>query len=208
MRKPPEQHRARPWRVHDLAPDFDLWDVWEFPITAQPERGDSLAKFWRLFVALEREMSETGLVGFLFKIRKVLGRWFGWDEPHASRSIPGCREHTVRDRLEPTIREEVDEPRLGPVDGEGFNFVYRDESESLHELSNSTVHALLHLGWVEVQPGLFAPQIAVYTKARGLLGKMYLKLIEPFRRLIVYPGMMRAVARAWPRREGILAEHA
>jgi hypothetical protein len=61
------------------------------------------------------------------------------------------------------------------------------------------VHGVLHVGWVDEGDGRYRGQLAVYVKARGPLGEAYLKLIEPFRHLIVYPALTRQIGRAWER---------
>jgi Protein of unknown function (DUF2867) len=38
------------------------------------------------------------------------------------------------------------------------------------------------------------------VRPNGLLGAGYLAAIRPFRRLIVYPLMLRDIARKWPER--------
>ena len=67
--------------------------------------------------------------------------------------------------------------------------------------------ALLHLGRQPLSDSPvsdspvdsdWAPQMSVYVKTRGRLGRLYMALIAPFRHYIVYPAMMRAVERAWP----------
>ncbi|MCC2627248.1 MAG: hypothetical protein K0S14_898, partial [Thermomicrobiales bacterium] len=68
------------------------------------------------------------------------------------------------------------------------------------ELSNRTVHDVMHLAWVDQGEGRYQGQIAVYVKPRGLLGKAYMGLIKPFRYWVVYPAMMREIERAWKRR--------
>ena len=81
--------------------------------------------------------------------------------------------------------------------GGGFKPVYRTSDEAAAELSNGTVHGVLHLGWVERGKGHYGAQMGIYVKPRGRLGGPYLKLIEPFRHLIVYPALMRQIERAW-----------
>ena len=73
--------------------------------------------------------------------------------------------------------------------------LYRTEDEYAAELSNRTVHAVLHLAWAD-QGGRYQGQMAVYVKPRGLLGKGYMALIKPFRYLVVYPALMRQIERA------------
>lgn len=39
--------------------------------------------------------------------------------------------------------------------------------------------------------------MAVYAKPNGSLGPAYMTAITPFRHLIVYPAMLRAIERGW-----------
>ena len=72
--------------------------------------------------------------------------------------------------------------------------------EWARELSNGTVHAVMHVGWVPQRDGSYGAQLGVYVKPRGRSGRAYMAAIGPFRRLIVYPALMRAIGRAWERR--------
>jgi uncharacterized protein DUF2867 len=59
------------------------------------------------------------------------------------------------------------------------------------------MHGVVHLGWVPDQTGGYRGQMAVLVKPNGPLGTGYMAAIRPFRHLIVYPAMMRAIGRAW-----------
>lgn len=74
---------------------------------------------------------------------------------------------------------------------EGFEPVYTERDEQLLELSNKTVDALLHLGWAAGR----RPTFAVYVVPRGWFGRAYMAAISPFRHLIVYPALVRSLAR-------------
>ena len=188
-----ERHRF-PWRVHDITADFVCDEVWSYPIRAVDARGEDFAAFLRF---VESQSMPRGVVGMLFKVRHRLGAAFGWDRPGPPLAIPGCTETSLRDRLRP--EERPPEHRLVP-DAMGFTLVYDRPDERLLELSNATVHGALHLSWVDNGDGTHTPRLAVYWKARGAMGQAYMAAIGPFRRWIVYPGLMRAVGRAWARR--------
>jgi Protein of unknown function (DUF2867) len=55
----------------------------------------------------------------------------------------------------------------------------------------------MHVGWVPDGDGAYRGQLAVLVKPNGMLGAGYLAAIRPFRNLIVYPRMMRDLARRW-----------
>jgi len=78
-----------------------------------------------------------------------------------------------------------------------FTPLYLLDDEFAAEIVNRTVHGVMHLGWVPHGTGGYRGQMAVYVKPNGLLGSVYMAAIRPFRHLIVYPPMMRAIGRDW-----------
>jgi len=191
-----EEHVTRDWRVHDLVRDFELLDVWEYPVRARPPH--DLAYFADFTRRAERDLiTGAGPVARLFRLRAVMGRVLGWDDDREPLPIPGCAETTLRARLEPGEAAESGTESLSPVEGMGFEMVYQFDNELLHEISNATVHAAMHISWVDKRDGTHAPRMAVYVKTRGWLGRAYMALISPFRRYLVYPGLMRMMKSSW-----------
>lgn len=78
-----------------------------------------------------------------------------------------------------------------------FTPLYSDEREWASEITNKTVHGVLHLGWVADKDGGYRGQLAVLVKPNGLLGQAYMAAIKPFRYAIVYPTMLRELERKW-----------
>ena len=56
------------------------------------------------------------------------------------------------------------------------------------------MHGVMHLGWVPADDGTFRAQMAVLVKPNGIKGKAYMSAIRPFRRLLVYPALMKTAA--------------
>jgi hypothetical protein len=73
----------------------------------------------------------------------------------------------------------------------GFEPVYREPDEQLLRIDNRTVTAYLHLSLADRYP-----RLAVYVRPKGRLGAAYMRLIDPFRRHVVYPGLVAAGRRA------------
>jgi hypothetical protein len=71
----------------------------------------------------------------------------------------------------------------------GFVPLYLEPEERLYRIENATVTALLHVSLVDRRP-----RLAVYVRPHGLGGRVYLRLIEPFRRYAVYPSLLRRVS--------------
>ncbi len=208
-----DRHRARPWRVHTLAPDFELLDLWRIPLDADAAAGERFVDFLRVFVAAGRgnrplyplrvrsvadavHVVRLGGAAALFELRRVLGRLFALDDGRESLRIPGRAETRVRARLDEHDRAR-DLGVLPPTVGTAFEPVYAFEDEALLEIANRTIHALLHLSWIEGRAGRSDVALAVYVKSRGVGSRAYLALIKPFRHAVVYPAWIAHLRRTW-----------
>jgi hypothetical protein len=189
MRVPNAVHQSRPWRIRAIAPDFTLEDVWELPVYGGP--GD-FPRLLDVMTSAGPSRDAPALVRLMFAVRWQLGRWFGWDAA-AERPIPGRSETSLTERLPPDLRGTVAGMRFGPL----FTPVYRTDNEFAAEISNQTVHAVMHLSWVDRGEDRYQGQLAVYVKPRGRLGRPYMMLIAPFRHWAVYPAWLRQIERAW-----------
>ena len=183
--------------IAGIAPDFTLLDVWALPVHG---RAEDFATF--LEVMADLDFSESGPVisRALFAIRYRLGSWLGWDGTSEPLPIPGCAETTLSARLPERLRGSAASISLGGRMQDaagGFVPLYRTVNEWAAEISNGTVHGVLHVGWVAHGNGRYRAQMGVYVKPRGRLGAIYLKAIEPFRHHLVYPALTRHVGRAW-----------
>lgn len=187
MKLPESAHTEQPWRIHEIAPDFRIEDVWSF---RTPGAGPD--DFPAMIEAL-REISGQASwpTRFLFAIRWKLGAIFGWDSPQEGFN---GRVRSLRERLPPEMR---DVPLRAEFDLIPFKNVYELENEFVQELANKTVHDLTHLGWVRTESGEYELRMAALVKPNGLFGRLYMAAIAPFRYLIVYPSLTRRWERAW-----------
>jgi hypothetical protein len=209
-----DAHRARPWRVHTLAPDFEVLDLWEVPLAADPARGETFEHFlrffadkgtagrWPIYPLRPTSLADVahgarlaGMAG-LMAFRRFLGKIFALDDRGTPSPIPGCRETHVRARLSDADRAR-DTGALPDEVGGAFQPVYAFADEALLEISNRTIHALLHLSWVAQPSGRHSVVLAVYVKSRGWGSRAYLGLIAPFRHLVVYPAWITHLTRTW-----------
>lgn len=200
MKLPNSAHEAHPWVISRIAPDFKLLDAWALPIEG---RRDEVMSFLESFTSVDPAKAGSTLSNALFRIRLLIGKWFGWDDTDQKRPIPGCTETTLVARLPEDLRGSAEEPAISGAMARiagGFVPLYRTDDEWAAEISNDTVHGVLHVGLVEQDDSRCRAQMGVYVKARGWRGELYMKLIEPFRYLIVYPALMRRLERAWDAR--------
>lgn len=198
LRLPASAHTSQPWRIHDLAGDFRLEDVWALPT---PGGKDDFGLLMRLLTSRDGPLrtSSSRTVRVLWAARKALGRVFGWDGARAGRDSAGedTRGEMLRDRLPADLagaRGDHD-LRMAP-----FTTLYLLHDEWAAELINRTMHGVIHVGWVRDGSGGYRGQLAVLVKPNGLLGAAYMVAIKPFRHLIVYPLALRQTERAWRRR--------
>ena len=184
MRLPDSAHTSRPWRIHELTPDFRIEDVWQLPGRGS---SDDLPRIVRRFA--DSDPSEGSCATrLLFAIRWRLGELLRWDDPDAGL---GSRVPTLRDRLPPDLRKAP-----GPdFEALPFRSLYMTQDEFAAEVANRTMHGVMHIGLVPDTTGGFRARMAVLVKPNGLLGEAYMLAIRPFRHLIVYPGMMRRIER-------------
>jgi hypothetical protein len=190
LRLPNSEHLSRHWRIEEIAPEFRLEDVWALPATGGA--GD-FARLLELMGSLDPANGGSLATRVLFSIRFRLGGWLGWDDRGAQLPIPGDGETTLRARLPEDLRGTAD-PGRGPS---RFTPLYRTDEEWAAEISNRTVHAIMHLVWIDRGGGRYQGQMGVYVKPRGGRGSAYMAAIAPFRHHIVYPALMRQIERAW-----------
>ena len=198
MRLPNSAHETHPWVIAQIAPDFKLLDAWALPV----EGGlDDFDLFLEDMSSFDPADADSAIVRMLFWVRFRLGACLGWDDATAERPIPGCVESTLRARLPEGLRGSAKRLSIGDTMQDAtFVPLYRTDDEWAAEISNSTVHGVLQLAWVEEREGRYRGQMAVYVKPRGIPGEIYMKLIEPFRHFIVYPALLRQIGRAWEMR--------
>jgi len=214
MRLPNAVHEAGSWRIKEIVPDFTLEDVWALPVDGG---ADDFQKLLELATSLDPANASSLPARALWRIRDRLGAWFDLgritgggagpraandtepDDGTAALPIPGTDETSLAERLPDDLRNSPWDHDFGELP---FQPLYRIDHEAAAEISNKTVHGVMHLGWADQGAGRFQGQMAVYVKPRGAFGKAYMAFIKPFRLLIVYPALTRQVERQWKERQG------
>ena len=141
----------------------------------------------------------------LWRVRDRLGAWFDLgrisepDDGSSALPIPGAEQRSLAERLPDDLRNSPWDHDFGSLP---FQPLFRTDTEAAAEISNKTVHGVMHLGWVGSAvehggDGRFQGQMAVYVKPRGRFGTAYMAFIKPFRYAIVYPALIRQVERRW-----------
>jgi len=183
---PREEFERLPLRVHRFLADVALLDVWAVDLP-RIRGGIKLADF------LQRSGSLMGqpppAVQALLSIRFFVGGLFGWDQ-----ATPGSIAESFAGRLTKEDRASSLTP-VGTPDGPA-SVVYRFDNEQLSELINRTAHAGALSALVEDATG-YRFYLGVYVREVSRFTPLYLAAIDPFRKLIVYPALLRSVSARW-----------
>ena len=191
MRIDPDEFRARPLRVHALLHDVPLEDVWVIRLPGGGA-GRTIQDVRAAFIAGVAEAPP--IVKSLFSARGRIGALLGWDQQR-----PAWDNDSYAHRLSTADRaRSMAAP--GTPDGR-LSLLYRFENEQLSERRNATVHAFSSLSMRQTPDGYLA-YLAIYVRPVHRFTRLYMTAIAPFRRLVVYPAIIRKVQRAWVERYG------
>jgi hypothetical protein len=185
-RIPAHEFERLPLRVHDFLAGVPLHDVWAVDLP-RIRPGITLHEFQRAIGA--RRWTLSPVARALLNIRLFVGRLLGWDrEPASTKWEPFATRLTPADHSKSFAA-------AGTREGL-FCVVYRFENEQLLEVINRTVHAAALSALVETADA-YRFYVGVYVRSVSRFTPIYMALIDPFRRLIVYPSLLRSVRLSW-----------
>ncbi|MEN8144804.1 MAG: DUF2867 domain-containing protein [Gemmatimonadota bacterium] len=183
-----DEYRHLPLRAHTLLVEVPLHDVWRLELP----NGGADRSIEDIRAILQRLPASTGLgpaVRALFWLRKSIGVAFRWDtERFEEYSSPYLNRLTAEDRGESLAAP-------GTIDGP-FRVLYVRDNEALSEIRNATVHAFSALALRRTDAG-HRLYWAIYVQPVGLISHLYMAAIDPFRRLLVYPAILRHIYESW-----------
>ncbi len=188
MKASGENFALRDLLVHELLGDVPLHDVWTADLP-----GGAAGATLRDVPGFLPEPGGPGLgwaTEQLFRLRAWLGRMFGWD-----RDRIGLDPKSYVHRLRVADRERSLTPP-GSAGPGPFRVVFELEGEALLEVRNATVHAFLSTSLEPTGEG-YRVWLAIYVKPVSRWTRWYMALIEPFRRLVIYPALIRRMEREW-----------
>lgn len=186
-RLPPEAFRALPLEVHAILTDVPLHDVTAVDLPGGGP-GRTVADL-RALIPMQGMFGASRITRALFALRFWLGRVLGWDTPAHDRAAA-----SYLPRVSEALRARSTRAP-GTMEG-GFRVLYQLPDESLSEIRNATVHAFLCVALRPEGAG-YRLYWGVYVKATSRLTPLYMALIEPFRRFLVYPAILGGLRRAW-----------
>lgn len=184
----PQEYLAQPLRVHSFLAGVPLHDVWVVDLPALRE-GITLQEFRRRKRKANTLKKVSPPARALFRLRSFLGRIFGWDDhPEDGGQELFAERLSAKDRAQSIVP-------AGTPD-EFFRVVYSFENETLLETRNRTVHAALLSAVRRTQLG-YRFYFAIYVRKVSWITPVYMAMIDPFRRWVVYPEILNQIARSW-----------
>jgi hypothetical protein len=190
----PTEFYALPLRVHAFLADVPLHDVWAVELPRRRE-GVTLSDFLRRTNRDGSDAAEAEMNRFppaarvLFRLRFFLGRIFRLEaEPKNALEASFGSRLTAEDRARSLVVQ-------GTPEGL-FRVVYRFENEQLLEIQNRTVHAAALSALAEAADS-YRFYFAVYVRQRTWITPFYMGLIDPFRRWIIYPALLKKIRVTW-----------
>jgi hypothetical protein len=188
-----QEFLAQRFRVHAFLADVPLHDVWAVDLPGF-RKGITLYEFRARTSkddALRRVSWPTRV---LFGLRFLIGRVLGLEsKPRGSRRVYFADWLNGEDRAASLVL-------AGTPDGL-FRVVYCFENEILLEVVNRTAHGALMSALQQTGIG-YRLYFAVYVRKVSWITPMYMTLIDPFRRWIVYPAIVREIQRSWAEQFG------
>jgi hypothetical protein len=185
----PTEFYALPLRVHTFLADVPLHDVWAVDLPMH-RHGVALSEFLRR--TSQGEINRLPPVArALIRLRLFLGHIFRLEaEPKDALAASFGSRLTPEDRARSFVLS-------GTPEGL-FRVVYRFENEQLLETQNRTVHAAAVSALAE-QADAYRFYFAVYVRQRTWITPFYMGLIDPFRKWIIYPAMLKTIRATWLR---------
>ena len=183
MRAPRAEYLSLRLRAHELLHDVPLYDV---SVVDLP--GGGAGRSVADIRALDAATAPSHITNALYGVRHVLGRVFGWDRVLMRPEESLLSRMSERDRRDSEITP-------GTPDGQ-FLLLYQFPNEALSETRNATVHGYVCTALERTATG-YRLYWGVYVLPVSWLTQPYLIAIEPFRRFLLYPAMLRRIGRAW-----------
>jgi hypothetical protein len=192
----PTEFYALPLRVHTFLADVPLHDVWAVDLPTHRD-GVTLCEFLHRASqdgcdAADAEINRLPPVArALIGLRLFLGHIFRLEtEPKDALAASFGSRLTAEDRARSFIVSGTQEGL--------FRVVYRFENEQLLEIQNRTVHAAA-LSALAERADSYRFYFAVYVRQNTWITPGYMGLIDPFRKWIIYPALLKKIRATWDR---------
>ena len=185
----PAEFRSLDLRVHAILPEVPLHDAW---VVHLPGGGEKRTLADVRDIALRRAPADVStIVAGLVGLRVALGEVLNLDHEEAGAGAPAYDQ-----LLAVTGRPPLPAPPAQSARST-FRPVYAIENEALLELSNRTGRAYVSAALRPAEQGGYFLYWGIYVDETSWVTPLYMAVIDPFRRHLVYPAALSNIERAW-----------
>jgi hypothetical protein len=185
---PKSEFRALDLQVNSVLTDVPLHDAW---VVRLPGGGPGRTLRDVREIALGHAPADVStLVAGLIGIRMAIGEALNLDSrPY---SLPGSSYSHLLGATGSMLP-----PGMGGAQPGVFRPVYMLENEALLEMTNRTARAYIAAALRPADEGGYRLYWGIYVKQTSWLTPLYMALIDPFRRHIIYPAALSDIERTW-----------
>jgi uncharacterized protein DUF2867 len=184
-----EEFRQRPLRVHSFLADVPLRTLERVELCGG--RPGMTLKEINAVIGFggDVEMEVGPVTNALFRLRTLIGRMLGWDEANELvESVSYVSRLSADDR---------DHSLVPPGQSAGISrILYQFENEMLAEIINRTVHCFWVMASESALHG-YSLYLAVYVKKLNWFTPIYMALVSPLLKWIIYPSMTKGIRQQW-----------
>jgi hypothetical protein len=184
-----DDFNRRPWRAHALLAGVPLRTLERIELHGGRE-GMTIEEISAITgFGVENEIKVGPVTQSLFWLRGLIGRIFGWDEvPELAASLSYLPRLSAEDYSRSLVK---------PGRASGISrILYQFEYEMLGEIINRTVHCFWLMA-VEPTTTGYTLWMAVYVRRINPFTPVYLTLISPLLKWVIYPAFKRSIIRRW-----------
>jgi Protein of unknown function (DUF2867) len=178
-----------PLKAHDFLNCVPMHSL-DFIELKGGRRGMKMDEIYRITrLNQTEEFKPKSITGVLFWLRGLIGKIMGWDDvPELVNKTSWISQLTEEEREKSLIP-------TGKTESISTIF-YCFKNEILFEIINRTVHCFWILASVEKSDG-YDLYVAIYVKKLNWRTPIYMTLISPMLKWVIYPAMKRSIQENW-----------
>jgi Protein of unknown function (DUF2867) len=186
-----EEFKQKPLRAHSLLAGVPLRTLSYIDLPGGQE-GMTLPEIRAITGFSDQDNFEVGPVTkALFWLRSMIGRILRWDD---AKELIESVSYLPRLNEEDRARSLVTPGKVQGI----TRVLYCFDHEFLGEIVNRTVHCFWLMASERTEKG-YALYLAVYVKKLNWFTPIYMALISPLLKWIIYPSMERGIKSRWKR---------
>jgi len=184
-----DNYKRRPWRAHTFLAGVPLRTLEKIDLQGGRE-GMKIREISAIAgFGGDKEQKVGPLAQALFWLRGLIGRIFGWDDvPDLISSNSFLNRLSEEDRARSLVR---------PGTASGISrILYQVDDEMLGEIIDRTAHCFWVMIVERTSTG-YRLWMAVYVRRLSAFTPIYMALISPVLKWIIYPELKRSIKARW-----------